>query len=461
MDSWQNYLQEHRFQYLEELIEFLRIPSISSLPEHEDDVKKASQWVAKRLNTAGIESVRILPTGGHPVVYGEWLHAPGKSTVLIYGHFDTQPVDPIERWSHPPFEPTVRENRIYARGASDDKGNMLIPILAVEAMLNSQGTLPINVKFFFEGQEEIGSPQLNEFITSQRDLLACDLVLSADGGQWEEGQPALILGLRGLCALQLDVKGAKHDVHSGTYGGTFLNPIHALLQIVTSMISPEGKILVEGFYDAVRPISDLEKAQIAAVPYDVSDYKKELGVNDLFGEPGYTTYERAWTRPTLEVNGIWSGYQEEGIKTVIPSEAHAKISCRLVMDQEPENIIRLITTHIEKHAPPGAKVTIHPIPSKAQPYLIPQDHPGNQAARTVHKKLFGKKPYYTRMGGSIPVCSLMLNTLGVYTVNFAFGLKDENVHAPNEFFRLTSFELGQKAYCMLLDQLSRMKMSGN
>lgn len=458
MSPWKDYLQEHSFQYQEELLEFLRIPSISSLPEHEDDVKKASQWVAKRLNAASIESVRILPTGGHPVVYGEWLHAPGKSTVLIYGHFDTQPADPIELWSHPPFEPNVQENRVYARGASDDKGNMLIPILAVEAMLKSQGTLPINVKFFFEGQEEIGSPQLSEFIASQRDLLACDLVLSADGGQWEEGQPALNLGLRGLCALQLDVKGAEHDVHSGTYGGTFLNPIHALLQIVASMISPEGKILVEGFYDAVRLISDLEKAQIAAVPYNVSDYKKELGVNDLFGEPGYTTYERAWTRPTLEVNGIWGGYQEEGIKTVIPSEAHAKISCRLVLDQEPEDIIRIITTHIEKHTPSGVKVTIHPISSKAQPYIIAHDHPGNQAARAVHKKLFGKEPFYTRMGGSIPVCSLMLKKLGVYTVNFAFGLRDENVHAPNEFFRLTSFALGQKAYCMLLDHLSRMKI---
>jgi acetylornithine deacetylase/succinyl-diaminopimelate desuccinylase-like protein len=458
MASWKDYLQEHSSQYLKELFEFLRIPSISSLPEHEDDVKRAAQWVANRLQAAGIEGVHILPTGGHPVVYGEWLHASGKPTILIYGHFDTQPVDPFEFWSQPPFEPVIKKGRVFARGASDDKGNMLIPILAIEAMLKSQGKLPLNVKFFFEGQEEIGSPQLPEFVDSQRDLLTCDLVVSADGGQWEEGQPALNLGLRGLCALQLDVKGAKHDVHSGTYGGTFLNPIHALLGLVNSMFSPEGKVRVEGFYDAVRRLSDQEHAQIAAVPYKDMDYKNELGVDDLFGEPGYTTYERAWVRPTLEVNGIWGGYQGEGIKTVIPSEAHAKISCRLVLDQRPEDIIQLITTHIETHVPPGVEATIHPIPSKAEPYFIPQDHPGNQAAREVHKKLFGKDPYYVRMGGSIPICGLMLKFLGAYTVNFAFGLKDENVHAPNEFFRLTSFKLGQKAYCMLLDQLSQMKI---
>jgi acetylornithine deacetylase/succinyl-diaminopimelate desuccinylase-like protein len=252
MVPWESYLGEQKSQHLEDLLDFLRIASISSLPEHAADVKRAGEWVAARLETAGIEEVKILPTGGHPVVYGEWLHAPGKPTIMIYGHFDTQPVDPIQLWNQPPFEPVVDNDRVYARGASDDKGNMLIPILAVEAMLKSQGALPVNLKFFFEGQEEIGSPQLPEFIASHRDLLACDLVLSADGGQWEEDQPALQIGLRGLCAVQIDVQAAAHDVHSGTYGGTFQNPIHALVGLIDSMHNPDGKVLV-AFKSRARP----------------------------------------------------------------------------------------------------------------------------------------------------------------------------------------------------------------
>jgi acetylornithine deacetylase/succinyl-diaminopimelate desuccinylase-like protein len=316
----------------------------------------------------------------------------------------------------------------------------------------------VNLKFLFEGQEEIGSPQLPEFIASQQNLLACDLVLSADGGQWEEDQPALQIGLRGICALQLDLRGAKHDVHSGTYGGTFLNPIHALAHLLQSMHSPEGKVLVKGFYDDVKSLSSMEQARIVEIPYKESDYLAELGVSTLFGEPGYTTYERAWTRPTLEVNGIWGGFQDEGIKTVIPSEAHAKISCRLVPDQQPEKIIRLITRHVEKQTLPGIELSVRPLSSRADPYVMPPEHPGNQAARKVLRALFGKEPYFARMGGSIPICGLLLKQLGAYTVNFAFGLKDENIHAPNEFFRLASFERGQKAYCMILEELSRLEI---
>jgi acetylornithine deacetylase/succinyl-diaminopimelate desuccinylase-like protein len=334
--------------------------------------------VAARLQTGGLENVRVLPTGGHPVVYGDWLHAPDKPTVLIYGHFDTQPVDPLKLWSQPPFEPAVKEARVYARGASDDKGNMLAPILALEAVLNSQGKLPVNVKCFFEGQEEIGSPQLPEFISANRELLACDLILSADGGQWDEDQPALMLALRGLCALQVDVQAARGDTHSGTFGGTIMNPIHALVHLLDSMHTSQGKIAVAGFYDAVRPLSDIERTQIAEIPYDESEYKAQLGVDELFGEPGYSTYERAWTRPTLEVNGIWGGFQDEGLKTVLPGTAHAKISCRLVPDQNPQEIVELISAHIHKHAPPGVTIKINPHHSSAYPYLIPYDHPGNQ-----------------------------------------------------------------------------------
>ncbi|MDH3825955.1 MAG: dipeptidase [Desulfobacterales bacterium] len=455
MTAWKNYLEANQDRYLKELLEFLSIPSISSLKEYKADVAKAGEWVAARLQAAGIENVQVLPTGGHPVVYGDWMHAPDKPTVLIYGHFDTQPVDPLELWTQPPFEPALKDNRVYARGASDDKGNMLAPILAVEALLSSESRLPVNVKCFFEGQEEIGSPQLPEFISANRQRLACDLILSADGGQWDEDQPALMIGLRGLCNLQIDVRAARSDTHSGTFGGTIMNPIHALVRLIDTMHTPQGAIAVEGFYDAVRPLTEPEQDQIAEIPFDEADYKAELGVDALFGEPGYSTYERAWIRPTLEVNGIWGGFQGEGVKTVLPGSAHAKISCRLVPDQDPAQILKLLTTHIEKHTPPGVKVALDLNPSTADPYLIPFDHPGNQAAADVHKELFGKEPYYARMGGSIPVCGIFLKELGAYTVNFAFGLKDENVHGPDEFFRLKSFSRAQLAYGMLLEQLSK------
>jgi len=459
MASWNDYLHNNKSRYLEELTEFLQIPSISSLPEHADDVRRAAEWVAKRLQSSGIENVRIISTGGLPVVYGDWLHAAEGRTVLIYGHFDTQPVDPLELWTNDPFKPLVKDSRIYARGASDDKGNMLVSILAVEAILKSQGDLPVNVKFFFEGQEEIGSPQLPEFVSANRDLLACDLVLSADGGQWDEDQPALIIGRRGLCAMQLDMQGPAQDVHSGTFGGTFQNPIHALARLISSMHSSEGKILVEGFYDAVRTLTDFERQQIAEIPYSESEYKTSLGVNELFGEPGYSIYERLWVRPTLEVNGIWGGFQGEGIKTVIPSQAHAKITCRLVPDQDPDKIFKLIEFHIEKHAPSSAAVSLKRLSGSAVPYLIPYDHPGNRAARVVLKELYGKEPHVARMGGTIPVSGIFLNELGAHMVNFAFGLKDENIHAPNEFFRLGNFELGQKAYCMMLEQLGQLDIA--
>ena len=455
MTAWKNYLEANQDRYLKELLEFLSIPSISSLKEYKADVAKAGEWVAARLQAAGIENVQVLPTGGHPVVYGDWMHAPDKPTVLIYGHFDTQPVDPLELWTQPPFEPALKDNRVYARGASDDKGNMLAPILAVEALLSSESRLPVNVKCFFEGQEEIGSPQLPEFISANRQRLACDLILSADGGQWDEDQPALMIGLRGLCNLQIDVRAARSDTHSGTFGGTIMNPIHALVRLIDTMHTPQGAIAVEGFYDAVRPLTEPEQDQIAEIPFDEADYKAELGVDALFGEPGYSTYERAWIRPTLEVNGIWGGFQGEGVKTVLPGSAHAKISCRLVPDQDPAQILKLLTTHIEKHTPPGVKVALDLNPSTADPYLIPFDHPGNRAAADVHKELFGKEPYYARMGGSIPVCGIFLKELGAYTVNFAFGLKDENVHGPDEFFRLKSFSRAQLAYGMLLEQLSK------
>ncbi len=455
MSTIETYLQENEPRYTDELLDFLRIPSVSALPERVDDVRRAAQWVADRLTAAGLDNIQILPTGGHPVVYADWLHAPDRPTVMIYGHFDVQPADPLELWASPPFEPVTRDDRVYARGASDDKGNMLIPILAVEALLQTEGALPVNVKFFLEGQEEIGSPQLPAFIAERRDLLACDLVVSADGGQYDETHPALLVSSKGLGGVQIDVRGARTDLHSGVYGGAVANSIHALTHIIDSMRSPEGKILVEGFYDKVAPLSAEDRAAIAAVPFDEAALRGQVGVNALVAEPGYTPQEHMAARPTLEVNGIWGGFQGEGTKTVLPAEAHAKITCRLVPDQDPATIRDLLAAHVAHHAPPGVTVAVQPLPGAARPYYIPTDHWGNRAAATVLTTLYGVEPYQSRTGGSIPVCELFLDTLGVYTVGFAFGLKDEQIHAPDESFRLGSFRRGQRAYARLLHELGR------
>lgn len=453
MIQWQTYLETHRERFLKELFDFLSIPSISSLPEHKSDVIKAAEWVESRMRAAGIEGVRTLATGGHPVVYGEWLNAPGKPTVLIYGHFDTQPVDPPELWETPPFEPALRNDRIYARGASDDKGNMFLPIAACEALLKTSGALPLNVKFFFEGQEEIGSPQLPEFLKRNREFLACDLVLSADGGQLKEDQPCLAMSSRGLASVFLDIKGPEHDLHSGTYGGTIANPIHALARILDSLHDKEGRVVINGFYDDVRPLSEDERKEIAEVPFDRETYLAGIGAPDLFGEPGYSTWERAWCRPTLEVNGVYGGFQGAGVKTVLPSTAHAKISCRLVADQDPERITRLVAEHIERESPPGVTVTATRAENGAVPYRIPRDSAGLVVAASVLEDLYGKPPLRVGMGGTIPVNGIFLRELKASTIVFGFGLPDERQHSPNEFFRLSGFDRGQRAYAMILERL--------
>jgi len=454
MTDWRRYLEDNQDRFLEELFDYLRIPSVSSLSEHASDVVRAAEWVADRFGAAGIENVEIMATGGHPVVYGDWLRAPGMPTVLIYGHFDVQPADPFDLWTSPPFEPEIRNGRIYARGASDDKGNSLIPILAAEALLKTTGRLPVNVKFLFEGQEEIGSPQLPPFMEEHREKLMSDLVISADGGQYGEEQPGLFIGFKGLCAVQVDVTGPDRDLHSGICGGAVQNPIHALAKILESMRTSDGKITVDGFYDSVVALSETDRQQIGEVPHDDEKYKGWLGVDELFGEPGYTTIERTWARPTLEVNGIWGGFQGEGIKTVLPSEAHAKVTCRLVPDQDPGLIVEAITRHAADHIPPGASVRVTHLEGSAPPYLMPADHPGNKVAAEVLTELYGTPPYLVRSGGTLPICSYFRDIMGVYSLNFAFGLDDEDIHSPNEFFRLASFEKGQRAYVMLLENLA-------
>ncbi|MCW5851480.1 MAG: dipeptidase [Anaerolineae bacterium] len=455
MPEWESYLQANHARFQAELLDFLRIPSISALPDHAGDVQTAAEWVARRMKASGIENVQVLPTGGHPVVYGDWLHAPGKPTILVYGHFDVQPVDPVNLWTTPPFEPTIRKGRVYARGASDNKGNMLLTLVAVEAMMKTEGKLPLNVKFMFEGQEEIGSPQLPDFVGAHKDLLACDLVINSDSGQWGENEPGLLVGLRGGCGVQIDVTGATTDLHSGLYGGAVANPLHALAEVLASLHTPNGRIAIEGFYDAVVTPSAEDRAQIAEVPFDEAAYKAELGIDELFGEEGFTPLERLWARPTLEIVGMWGGFQGEGVKTVLPREAHAKITCRLVPNQDPSRIVSLIERHVAAHTPPGVKVEVRPLAFRAYPYLMPADFPGNEAARDVLREVYGREPYAIRMGGSVPVTEIFLRHLKAYSVSFGFGLNDEGFHAPDEFFRLVSFERGQVAYCKLLERLGR------
>lgn len=454
MATWESYLDQHAAPFLDQLFDLLRIPSISALPEHRADVQRAADWMADRLRSAGVEHVEVLPTAGHPVVSGDYLHAPGKPTVLIYGHVDVQPVDPVGLWTTPPFEPSLRDGRIYARGASDDKGNILGPVLAVEALLRTEGTLPVNVKFFIEGQEEIGSPDLPPFLEQQRDRFACDLVLSADGGQYGEDLPCLGLGTRGLCALQVDVQGANQDLHSGIFGGTVANPIHALARLLAGLHDEQGRVSVPGFYDRVRELTAAERQAIAAVPYDEASLAASLGVPALPGEEGYTAAERCTIRPTLEVNGIWGGFQGEGTKTVLPSEAHAKITCRLVPNQDPASIAALVAACLRRQAVAGVSVRVRELPDHARPYTISADHWGNVVAAAVLEQIYGRPPLQVRTGGSIPVCELFQSVLGAPTVEFAFALNDERFHAPDEFFRLKSFQRSQRAYALLLHALA-------
>lgn len=444
--AFEKYLQEHREQHLTELKEYLRIPSVSSLSEHKQDVAKAAEWTAEALRQIGMQNVRILPTKGHPVVYGDWLQTEGKPTVLIYGHYDVQPVDPLHLWESPPFEPEIRDNKLYARGASDDKGQVFMHIKALEALLQTDGTLPVNVKFCIEGEEEIGSVHLDQFVEDNKELLAADVLVISDTTLYAKGKPAICYGLRGLCGMQIDVKGAKGDLHSGIYGGAVQNALHALVQLLDSMRNEEGEITVKGFYDKVQPLTEEERQAYASLPFDAEAYRQELGVPELFGEKGYTTLERTWVRPTLEVNGIYGGFQGEGIKTVLPAEAHAKITCRLVPDQDPQEISELIQQHIQAHTPPGVTVTTT-LFDQGKPFVTPFDHPAIQAAGRAYQKAYGVEPAYTRMGGSIPIVETFGTLLDIPVVLMGFGLPEENFHAPNEHFHLENFDKGLVTLC--------------
>ncbi|MGA9836267.1 MAG: dipeptidase [Gemmatimonadaceae bacterium] len=451
------HLNANHDRILAELIEFAAIPSVSTDPAHAADVAAASRWVAAKLAAAGPFTVRTIATGGNPVVYGEWLGAPGKPTVLVYGHYDVQPEDPVDKWYSPPFTPTVRDGRLYARGVSDDKGPMLIPIKVAEAFFAVAGALPVNVKCIFEGEEEIGSPSLDAFIYDHQELLAADVVLSADGAMWRIDEPSLTVASRGLAGLELTVTAASKDLHSGRHGGSVANPLHALAQLIATLHDADGRVAVAGFYDRVVELTAGERADIAALPFDEATYLKQVGAPAAFGEPGYSTLERQWTRPTLEVNGMWGGYQGPGQKTVIPSEAHAKITCRLVPDQDPEEIVALVARHLERHVPPGTRLSVVDPEHGARPAHIGADHFALRAAGESLRAVYGVEPLVVRMGGTVPISELFQRHMGLDTVFFSFSTADEDYHAPNEFFRVHRLHEGLEAWARVWELLGTAK----
>lgn len=435
------YFKDHRTDHLEELKAFLRIPSISSLTEHKGDVRKAAEWLKEAMEKAGLENAEVFETDGHPVVYADWLHAEGKPTVLVYGHYDVQPVDPLNLWETPPFDPHVRDNKLYARGASDDKGQTFMHVKAVEALLKLEGELPVNIKFIVEGEEEIGSPTLPKYVEQNQEQLKADLIVISDTGMQGPGRPAVCYGLRGLAGIQIDVQGPKGDLHSGLYGGAVQNPLHAIVEILQSFRDKEGVIQVDGFYDDVLEVSDAERAEFAALEFDLEKEKQELGITEDFGEKGYSFVERTWIRPTLEINGITGGFSGEGIKTVLPAQASAKITCRLVPNQDPDDIVAKLRAHVEANKPAGVTVTISDF-DKGQPFLTPYDHPAIQAAGRSYERVYNVKTAFTRMGGSVPIVAVFDQVLGLPVVLMGFGLSSENFHAPNEHFHLENFDKG-------------------
>jgi len=452
--AWQPYLAQHEDRFDRELMEFLAIPSVSTDPERRQDVRRAQEWVRRRLETAGLQDARILETPGHPLVYASWLGAPGRPTVLIYGHADVQPPEPLDLWLSPPFEPQVRDGRVYARGASDMKGNLLAAIAACEARLATEGRLPVNVKFLCEAEEEVGSPSLPAVLAAERDLLAADLAVSADSGQAGEDQPMIVTGLRGLAGLEVSVRTARVDLHSGLAGGIAPNAVHVLVDLLASLRDRSGRIVVEGFHDGVLPLSDEEREEIGRIPDDTPALLAAAGIAEPAGDPDFSPRERNWVRPTLEVNGIGGGYQGEGVKTVIPCEARAKITCRLVPEQSPAQVRLALERHLRRHAPAGVELTLAALPGEGSPYLLPAAHPGQAAAARTLEAIYGKTPYQYRLGASVPITASLKDILGVDTVAFGFSLFDEGMHAPNEFVRLSSLRRGREAFCRLLGELA-------
>ncbi len=452
MASVDAYLGAHRADFEEQLKALIRIPSVSAQPDHDADTRRAAEWIRDDLTAMGLPA-ELIETKRHPLVYAEWLGAAGKPTLLIYGHYDVQPPEPLEPWVSPPFEPTVRDGNLFARGATDDKGQMLTHLKAAEAWLKTVGKLPVNVKFLIEGEEEVGGANLEEYVARHADRLACDYAVISDSSQLAPGMPAITYGLKGLAYFELLVQGANRDLHSGTYGGAVANPINALCEILATLKGPDGKIRIAGFYDRVKPLEEWERADFAKLPFSEAAFQADLAVPALTGEAGYSTLERKWARPTCDINGIFGGYAGPGPKTVLPCKAGAKFSFRLVPDQDPQTVERQLRDHLTRVCPQGVTyelLTHHGAPA----VLVDVDTPGVRAAMRAVETGFGTKPVFIREGGSIPVVGLIKQRLGVDTLLLGWGQNDDNLHGPNEKFSLADFHRGIKSSAHLFDELA-------
>lgn len=440
MDAISSYLDQHKDRFLSELMDFLRIPSVSADSAYRDDVNHAADWLVDRFKELEVDRVEKFATPGHPIVFAEKISDPSKPTVLVYGHYDVQPPDPMDLWHSPPFEPVIKDEQIYARGACDDKGQMYMHLKALE-VLNQMEELPTNVKFLIEGEEEVGSDNLEAFVRAQRDLLAADIILISDTSMIANDVPSITVGLRGLAYVEVEVVGPNRDLHSGVYGGAVDNPLNVLCEMIAKLKDEQGRITIPGFYDKVDELSAEQRTELAKRPYDAQQYQASLGIEGFRGEAGYDTVERASIRPTLDVNGIWGGYIGEGAKTVLPSKANAKISMRLVPHQDPDEITELFTRHFESLAPHTVKVTVTPHHG-GQPAVVPTDSPGYQAAAKAMHESFDKEPIPTREGGSIPIVALFQDVLGLDTVLMGFGLDSDAIHSPNEHYGLFNYYKG-------------------
>jgi acetylornithine deacetylase/succinyl-diaminopimelate desuccinylase-like protein len=454
MTAIADYLKKNRQRHLDEMKQLLAIPSISTDPERAKDVQRAGEWVRDRLKGAGCTRVELHKTKGHPIVYGEWLGAKGKPTILVYGHYDVQPVDPLELWKTPPFEPTVIGDRIFARGSSDDKGQLIMHAFALEAHLKVNKSCPVNVKFVIEGEEEIGSPNLELFLKENKQQLACDAVVVSDTAMFAKNLPSICYGLRGLTYLQIDVKGTSGDLHSGSFGGAVVNPANALTQMLAQLKDARGRVKIPGFYDNVKRLTVVERRAFASLPHSDQKFKKTVGAPELYGESGYTTLERLWARPSLDINGIWAGFTGEGAKTVIPATAHAKVSMRLVPNQAPKEIARKATAYFKKIAPRSVKISVRDLHG-GDAWVADTGHPALKAAGEAMKRSFGKNPVFVREGGSIPIIAAFEKMLKVPSVLLGVGLNDDNIHAPNEKFELSNFYRGIEAAAYLMEELGK------
>jgi acetylornithine deacetylase/succinyl-diaminopimelate desuccinylase-like protein len=455
MNQVVDFINVNRDRYVEELKQYLAIPSVSALPQHAADVRRAAEWTGDALRSVGMENVRLMDTPGNPVVYGDWMHATGKPTILFYGHYDVQPVDPVELWTSPPFEATVRDGEIYARGAADDKGQVFMHIKAVEAHLKQAGSLPINLKFLIEGEEEVGSAHLDDVVRAHKQELGADVVVISDSPMFDRGIPSICYGLRGLNYFQIDLRGTKSDLHSGSFGGAVANPAFVLAQLLAQMKDRSGRIKIPGFYDDVRPLSDDERAEWKKLPFNETKYRKELGAPKLFGETGYSTLERVWARPTFEVNGLLSGFTGDGAKTVLPAIAMAKVSMRLVPDQNPRKVADQFEDYVRKICPKTVDLKITRM-NTGKPWMTEFDNKYVRAAGRAIERGFGQAPVFNREGGSIPVVSTFQEELGLPSVLFGVGLPDENAHAPNERLDLGNFHNGIIASAYLYEEIGQL-----